>query len=401
MRRLLALCCFLATASAQGVEPASPKFPFTAAEASRYQKAYAAAVGLPVEFVNDLGMTFVLVPPGTFLMGSPDDEPDRNPGGYEEGPRHQVTLTRPLYLCKHEASFGHFERFVSATKHVTDGEKTGGGNAHDEKAEWKHRPGTNWRKPGFAGPFEQKPDHPVVHVSHADALAFCDWLTSRPRGPRDPGGKFGLPTEAQWEWACRAGSGERYWWGADEDTTGKVANVGDRSLKRIQPQWPRILMPMDDGHAFLAPVGSYRANAFGLCDMLGNVWEMCSTRYGPYPKGPVTDPEDGDPKRGFAVRGGGWSNSPRDVRCATRNADPPHFCHSNLGFRVAFAVAAQEPKSDLCMAWHTPAELLTTNAASVVRARKQPWMSPIARCRVSLLRESPAAGTTSASSNRP
>jgi formylglycine-generating enzyme required for sulfatase activity len=92
---------------------------------------------------------------------------------------------------------------------------------------------------------------------------------------------------------------------------------------------------MDDGHAFLAPVGSYRANAFGLHDMLGNVWEFCATRYGPYPPKPAADPGDLDKKRGFAVRGGGWSNVAADVRCASRNADPPHFGHSNLGFRIA------------------------------------------------------------------
>jgi formylglycine-generating enzyme required for sulfatase activity len=108
----------------------APKFPFTAKAASAYQKDYAKWAGLPVEFTNELGMTFVLVPPGTFLMGSPDDEPGRNPGGYDEGPRHEVTLTRPFYLGKHEVTFGQFESFVKATKHVTDGEKNGGGNAH-------------------------------------------------------------------------------------------------------------------------------------------------------------------------------------------------------------------------------------------------------------------------------
>jgi formylglycine-generating enzyme required for sulfatase activity len=270
-------------------------------------------------------------------MGSPEDEPGRN-GGYEEGPRHEVTLTRPFYLGKHEVTVGQFRRFVEATKYITDGERNGGGNAHDDKAVWKHRPGTNWRKPGYVGPFELKDGHPVVHVSHTDAMAFCRWLREQPRGVDEPAGVYGLPTEAQWEWACRAGSGERFWWGADEDRSGKVANVGDRSLKRVHPDWPRTVMPMDDGHAFVAPVGSYRANGFGLHDMLGNVWEFCSTHHGRYPKGPVTDPEDGDPKRGFAVRGGGWSNEARDVRCATRNADPPHFCHSNLGFRVALVL---------------------------------------------------------------
>jgi formylglycine-generating enzyme required for sulfatase activity len=74
--------------------------------------------------------------------------------------------------------------------------------------------------------------------------------------------------------------------------------------------------------------------------MIGNVWEFCSTRFGPYPKEAVTDPADGDPKRGYAVRGGGWSNVAKDVRSGGRNADPPHFCHSNLGFRVRVALPA-------------------------------------------------------------
>ena len=99
-------------------------------------------------------------------------------------------------------------------------------------------------------------------------------------------------------------------------------------------------MPMNDGHAFPAPVGTYRANAFGLHDMLGNVWEFCSTRFDKYPTELTTNPGDLAPDRGFAVRGGGWSNTPQDARCATRNADPPHFCHSNLGFRVAIKLNA-------------------------------------------------------------
>src|SRR5262249_30337137 len=159
----------------------------------------------------------------------------------------------------HETTVGQFRRFVTETKYVTDIEKKGGGNAHDAKAEWKHRPGTNWLKPGFAGPFELKDEHPVVHISHTDSRRFCHWLQQR---TGLDGLNFDLPTEAQWEWACRAGSAARYWWGPDEDTTGKVANVGDRRLKAVHPDWPRTIMAMDDGHAFLAPVGSYRPNGF-------------------------------------------------------------------------------------------------------------------------------------------
>jgi formylglycine-generating enzyme required for sulfatase activity len=320
--------------------PQTPKFPFNAATARKYQEEYAQWLGVPLEFTNRFGITFRLVPPGTFMMGSPDTEAGRSKE-YDET-LHQVTLTRPFYLSKHETTVGQFRRFVDlgswtpGALYETDIEKAGGGNAHDEKAVWKHRPGAQWRKPGFAGAFELKDEHPVVHVSWTDAKEFCTWLNKQ----NTTSLAYDLPTEAQWEWACRAGSGDRFWWGPDEDTTGKVANVGDRSLKKMHPEWPRTIMAMDDGHAFLAPVGSYRANGFGLCDMLGNVWEFCSTHYGPYPKEPVTDPGDGDPKRGYAVRGGGWSNEAKDARCASRNADPPHFGHSNLGFRVALILPA-------------------------------------------------------------
>lgn len=316
--------------------PPAPRFPFDATAARKYQSDYAHWLNLPLTWTNDLGMTFVLVPPGTFLMGSPADEPGHGSGGYDET-RHTVTLTRPFYLARCETTVAQFRKFVEAAQYRTDVEKKGGGNAHDPKAEWKHRAGVTWQKPGFAGPYEPADEHPVVQVSHNDSRAFCRWL-----GERKPvaGLAFQLPSEAQWEWACRAGSGARYAWGPDEDTSGKVANVGDRSLKRVQPEWPRTIMAMDDGHAFLAPVGSYQPNAFGLYDLLGNVWEFCGSRYGPYPREAATDPCPADPKRGFAVRGGGWSNIAGDVRCASRNADPPDFGHSNLGFRVAAEIPA-------------------------------------------------------------
>lgn len=321
----------------RGPRPAAPKFPFDAATARQYQMDYAKHLGVPVEDRNEHGMQFVLIPPGTFQMGSPENEPGHNSGGYDET-LHTVTLTQPFYLGKHEVTVGQFRRFVEATGHVTDGEKNDGGHAHDAKAEWKHRAGTNWKKPGYAGEFTLDDRQAVVHVSHADALAFCKWLEKNSGTTRL---RYTLPTEAQWEGACRAGAATRYSWGADEDTSGKHLNVGDRSLKKMHPEWPRAIMAMDDGHAFVAPVGSYRANAFGLHDMLGNVWEWCGTRYGPYGKEAVTDPGDLDPKRGFAVRGGGWSNVPNDARCASRNADPPNFCHSNLGFRVALILPAK------------------------------------------------------------
>ena len=321
--------------------PKPPSFPFDAQTAAEYQLRFSQWAGLPIEFTNALGIRFRLIPPGDFVMGSPEDEAGHD-SPYDES-QHPVRLTRPFYLAAHETTFAQFREFVSANNYVTDGERNGGGHAHDDMAVWKHRPGTSWKQPGFAGPFVAQDTMPVVHASHTDATAFCSWLNGHIQPSAKPltGIAYGLPTEAQWEWACRAGSADQYWWGHTVDTSGKVINVGDRTLKSTHPNWPRKFMPMADGYAFLAPVGSYRSNAFGLHDMLGNVWEFCATRFGTFPKSVVEDPGDLDPKRGFAVRGGGWSNTPTDARCATRNADPPHFCHSNLGFRVAIQLPSR------------------------------------------------------------
>lgn len=321
----------------KGDPPPQPPFPCNAAAANDYQRRYARWVGWDVEFVNKEGITFTLIPPGTYRMGSPAGEEGRK----DDETQHTVTLTRPFYLSIHETTHEQFKRFVAATEYVTDGEKNGGGHAHDAKAEWKHRPGTNWRQPGFAGPFEMNGKHPVVHVSHADALAYCRWLEGEAPLKLNHGirAEYGLATEAQWEWACRAGSSSGFWWGEDDDMTGRLLNAGDRALKKVHPEWPREIMPMNDGHAFLAPVGTYARNGFGLYDMLGNVWEFCSTKAGPYGSENTVNPGDLDPKAGFAVRGGGWSNVPGDCRSAGRNADGPHFCHSNLGFRVAIQLS--------------------------------------------------------------
>ena len=110
----------------------------------------------------------------------------------------------------------------------------------------------------------------------------------------------------------------------------------ERHFGDAEDQLPRYAWyARNTGKARAYPVKQLLPNAWGLYDMLGNVWEFCSTHAGPYRTEPAVDPRHLDEKRGFAVRGGGWSNVPADARCATRNADPPHFCHSNLGFRVA------------------------------------------------------------------
>jgi formylglycine-generating enzyme required for sulfatase activity len=327
----------------QSKPPTPPRFPFNSHAARQYQREYAKWAGLPIDLTTPTGIEMKLIPPGSFQMGSPSEQPGHGRGGFDET-LHNVTLTVPFYLARYEVTVSQFQRFIGETKYVTDGERNGGGNAHDARAVWKHRSGTQWRSPGYAGPFLLLDSLPVVHVSHNDARQFCRWLDQQLGFGTNGPWHFDLPTEAQWEWSCRAGSATRFWWGDELDDTGRLLNVGDRFLTQVHAEWPRETMPTNDGRAFPSPVGSYGANAFGIHDMLGNVWEYCSTRYGPYPKTPVADPGNLDPKRGFAVRGGGWSNEPDDARCATRNADPPNFCHSNLGFRVALPLPQRRDK---------------------------------------------------------
>src|SRR5262249_17434552 len=141
-------------------------------------------------------------------------------------------------------------------------------------------PRYSWREAGFA----QTHEHPVVNVSWNDAVAFCAWLSHK------EGRSYRLPTEAEWEYSCRAGTDTRYYSGTDPETVALVGNVADASAKRKFPNWTTI--KNDDGYVFTSPVGRFQANAFGLHDMHGNVWERCQDWYDAayYKKSPKQDP---------------------------------------------------------------------------------------------------------------
>jgi Sulfatase-modifying factor enzyme 1 len=174
-----------------------------------------------------------------------------------------------------------------------------------------------------------------------------------------------LPTEAEWEYACRAGATTRYWSGDDAETLAAVANVGDGMAKAKYPDWETITGR--DGYLFTAPVGKFRANAFGLYDMHGNVWEWCSDGYGEdyYKESPVDDPQDPSQSHLRQVaRGGGWDNGPRSVRSAHRAASAPSNRHDDQGFRVARDLSGQQSPS---VAAKTPGE--ATAATSKAAAK--------------------------------
>ncbi len=275
-------------------------------------------------FVNSLGVTLVRIPPGSFHMGSrlvPEEVAARFGGRpvncVDEHPRHVRVIDRPLYVSACEVTVAQFREFVQATAYETDAEREGWAFAYAD-AVARRVDGRSWRNPGFP----QGEDHPVVCVSWHDAHAFCRWLSERERRP------YRLPTEAEWEYACRAGTQTVFWWGDAMDTTGRVANVADAG--HLQPAAGYVVMPMDDGHEFTSPVGRYRANAFGLFDMIGNVSEWCADAYGPYP-GAAWSAGDSP---GRVARGGSWYNVAYYCRCAYRYCVVPADRYPNVGFRV-------------------------------------------------------------------
>jgi formylglycine-generating enzyme required for sulfatase activity/serine/threonine protein kinase len=263
--------------------------------------------------VNSIGMKLAPIPPGKFLMGSPDNEPAREA---VEGPQHEVILTRPFYLGVHQVTVGQFKAFVRETAYQTEAEKDGGATLLFPDGSSKHDPQANWQKPGFA----QTDDHPVVCVSYNDAVAFCTWLSKK------EGRSYGLPTEAQWEYACRAGTQTPFHFGLQ--LNGKEANVNGQAPYGTKEKGPFLERT--------CKVGSYPANAFGLHDMHGNVFEWCQDWYDKefYRSGNNKDPQgpvSGDCR---VLRGGAWLHCASNCRAAHRHRLGPAGRYADVGFRV-------------------------------------------------------------------
>jgi L-fuconolactonase len=281
----------------------------------------------PREITNTLGMKLVHVPSGTFFMGSPQTEAGRE----KEETQHEVELTKGFYLGAHEVTVGQFREFVKATKHQTDAEKDGKGSwGPNAVGKFVMDAKFTWKNPGF----EQTDDHPVVNVSWDDAKAFCKWLSEKEKNT------YRLPTEAEWEFTCRAGTTTAYWFGNDPEGLATAGNVADAAARAKFPAWT-LGTKAKDGHAYTAPVGQFKANLFGLFDMHGNVWEWCEDWY--EPKGYTTDKlkDPTGPPTGSArvQRGGGWSSAPHRARSASRvGRDPETYRGAYLGFRVLLTV---------------------------------------------------------------
>ncbi|WP_439534214.1 formylglycine-generating enzyme family protein [Polymorphobacter sp.] len=263
----------------------------------------------------------MVIPAGSFLMGAEGGEEGR-----PEGPVHPVTIKRRFALAIHEVTQAQYGAFITATGHVSGNDC----RSWDPQAKTvQDRPGADWRKPGVGGATQG--DHPVSCVSWLDAKAYTGWLS------RVTGKQYRLPTEAEWEYAARAGSTAAYPWGDDPDAACGHANLYDLDGQQPSISWPHV--DCRDGFAGVAPVGSVQPNGFGLHDMAGNVWEWTEDCYvAPFA---VDVPTDGSayqlsgpcPRR--AVRGGSWITQADRNRTAWRGRDPEGFVSWIFGFRVA------------------------------------------------------------------
>ncbi|MCU0980876.1 MAG: formylglycine-generating enzyme family protein [Pirellulaceae bacterium] len=238
--------------------------------------------------------------------------------------QREVEISEPFWMAETEVTVGQFRKFVEETGYKTDAERYARGAAVWINGKWVWQKGRNWRSPGF----DQDDTHPVTCVSYHDAIAYCKWLSER------TGKGFDLPTEAQWEYACRAGSQTRYPFGDDVGQLVKHANVADASLKeKLDYPWA---VTSNDGHVYTAPVASFEPNAWGLYDMLGNVGEWTKDWFvedcSDLPSQDPTGPDEGDSR---VLRGGSWSGSGRLCRSAYRGRSRPEARNGSFGFRVA------------------------------------------------------------------
>lgn len=297
-----------------------------AAKVQALQKATAQALNLPVSFRHQLssgsqGPDMVVIPAGRFLMGSPESEVGRS----NDERQHQVTIERPFAIGRYAVTRGEFTRFVQATGYRTSGEQQGGLYVWDGKA-WQLDAAKNWRSPGF----EQGDDHPVVGMSYWDALAYGEWLAQQ------TGGNYRLPTEAEWEYACRAGTTTARYWGEDPDQACRYANVADQTAREEFGWKEDDVHKCRDGYVYTAPVGRFQPNAWGLYDMLGNVWEWTGSVYVEKYDGSETKLSSKNNANARRVyRGGSWNILPRGLRSAGRFRGTPALRINYLGFRLA------------------------------------------------------------------
>ncbi|MFV1967765.1 MAG: SUMF1/EgtB/PvdO family nonheme iron enzyme [Pirellulaceae bacterium] len=294
-----------------------PGWPMEAEEAAHRQQSQGAHAWT-LKLDDDVAMEMVLIPAGEFVMGS-------NEGNADEWPRTRVRIHKPFWMGTIEVTNQQFRLFD---------------RAHDSRVEARFA-----MQFGVRGFYVNRPEQPVVRISWEHAMEFCEWLSRR------TGRRFSLPTEAQWEYACRAGTDTPFSYGDEETDFSKYANLADRTLSEFvchpykkertpypnpskYDDWIPKDVRFDDGGFLSEKGGAYKPNAWGLLDMHGNVTEWTRSAFVPYPY----HDDDGRNERSSAasrvVRGGSWRDRPHRARSAFRLGYRSYQPVYNVGFRV-------------------------------------------------------------------
>jgi formylglycine-generating enzyme required for sulfatase activity len=277
-----------------------------------------AATGRKRVLENSIGMKLTLIPAGKFQMGSPQGEKDRD----ANEPRHEVTISRSFYIGVYEVTQGQYQKLMGAAM-------AGG----------KWNPMNHGAR--FSAANGGSDDHPMENVLWSQAVEYCKRMSALPEEKR-AGRRYRLPTEAEWEYACRAGTSTAFHYGAA--LSSKEANFNGNFPYGSAAQGPYLRKT--------AKVGSYQPNAWGLYDMHGNVAEWCADYYDPnyYKNSPRADPKG--PAKGVlptnyhndfyrVIRGGCWLDEARACRSAYRFRAMPHDAYMLVGFRVVCEVAGK------------------------------------------------------------
>jgi formylglycine-generating enzyme required for sulfatase activity len=279
-------------------------WPFDAVEAKRRQSEVGAAVELKIELDDKQKLEMMLIPAGEFVMGSADGAADESPAA--------VKIDRPFYMAKFEVTNALYTLFDPT---------------HDSAYISVFNKDQNTR-----GEAVNRERQPVVRITWERANAFCQWLSQQ------TGRKFQLPTEAQWEYACRAGTATPMNYGALELDFGKLANLADERLLNLcrhdSPKWLPAVASVNDGAIVTDNVGRYPANAWGLCDMHGNAAEWTRSAYRPYPYDGGDGRDDAAASGNRVVRGGSFYDRPQRATSSYRGHYPTWQAVYNVGFRV-------------------------------------------------------------------
>ncbi len=303
-----------------GINPAPPSAvaPFDAAAAQGHQQAWAGHLGVPVKVTNSIGMKLVLIPAGEFMMGSPREEIDGLIREFSflkdileaEQPQHRVRITKPYYLGMYEVTQAEYERVMGTNPSAFSRSGSSGAKVSGQDTS----------------------RFPVERVSWEEAVEFCRKLSALPE-ERAAGRVYRLPTEAEWEFACRAGTTTPFHFGSQ--LNGREANCEGNYPYGTTTKGPYLERP--------TTVGSFASNGFGLFDMHGNVWEWCSDWYdsGYYANSPTDDPTGATAGSYRVYRGGSWDDYARHSRSADRSGVAPAYRGGDVGFRLAFSSVDQ------------------------------------------------------------